>query len=328
MPTLRTPKSLFALAALTVALLAPQAAFADGPSCGDTITKDTALQADLTGCAGTALEIGADGVVLDLRGHSVEGTILVSGHAGVTVRDGTVTGDVRLEDVTRARVRGLAVRGGSIFCVHSAGCAIAWNKVVGGGIAIADSEPGAVNAVRWNAVRGAPAAAIAVDRADTTSISRNIARDSAIGIEASHAADVRIAENLVVDNSGDGISGSFGSAVKIVRNAIVSNGGDGISLRMWGGDTLIARNLVLGNGRNGILGATVSHWVVKRNLAVRNDATGIAITGLASDAALAGNRAFRNGGLGIDVVSGVADGGRNRARANGVAAQCAGIACS
>jgi hypothetical protein len=97
---------------------------------------------------------------------------------------------------------------------------------------------------------------------------------------------------------------------------------------MWGGDTLIAGNVVVGNGRNGILGATVSHWVVARNLAVRNEAAGIAITGLADDTALARNRAFHNGGLGIDVVAGVADGGGNRARANGVAAQCAGIACS
>jgi hypothetical protein len=322
------PKSLLALAALAAALLLPHAASAARPSCGDTITRDTALRADLTGCAGTALRIAADGVALDLRGHSVEGAIVVDGHTGVKVRNGTVAGDVRLDGATAARVRRLSVRGGSIFCVHSAGCTIARNRVTGGGIAIADSKPGAVNAVRWNAVRGAPGAAIAVDRADTTTVARNLARESAVGIEAAHAADVRIAENLVVGNAGDGISGSFGSAAQFVRNAVVSNGGDGISLRMWGGDTLIAGNLAAGNARNGILGATVSHWVVTRNLAVRNDQAGIAITGLADDTSLAANRAFRNGGLGIDVVAGVTDGGRNRARANGVAAQCAGIACS
>jgi hypothetical protein len=324
---LAAPRTLLALAALSAALLIPQTASAR-PSCGDTLTKDTTLRADLTGCTGTALTIGADGITLNLAGHTIEGSIFANGRSGVTIRSGTVRGEVRLEGVRQAKARRLTVTGGSILCIDSAGCTITQNTVSGGGITIAESEPGAVNVVRRNAVRDAPMAAIAVDRSDSTTVSQNIARDSAIGIESSHAADIRIADNLIVDNSGDGISGSFGSAAQVVRNAIVSNGGDGISLRMWGGDTLIARNLLFKNGRNGILGATVSHWVVARNLSVRNAGTGIAITNLASDASVVANRAFANGGLGIDVAAGVADGGRNRARDNAGAMQCAGVTCT
>jgi nitrous oxidase accessory protein NosD len=324
---LASRRLLIALAAFTVALVSPQAASAARPSCGATITTNTALRSDLTGCGATALTIGADGVTLDLGGHTVEGAIFAGGHAGFTIRNGTVDGEVRLEGVRRARVRRLAVRSGSILCIDSAGCAIVQNTVAGGGIAIAQSQPGAVNVVRGNAVRNAPLAAIAVDRSDSTSIRENIARDSAVGIESSHAADIRIAGNLIVDNSGDGISGSFGSAAQIVRNAIVSNSGDGISLRMWGGDTLIARNLLFKNGRTGILGATVAHWLVTRNLSARNGSTGIAITGLVTDTTLAANRAFANGGLGIDAAAGVTDGGRNRAGDNAGVPQCAGVTC-
>ncbi|MBU0530082.1 MAG: hypothetical protein KKC05_00235, partial [Nanoarchaeota archaeon] len=43
------------------------------PSCGDTITSDTVLTADLLGCAGNGLIIGADNVELDCDGHVIGG---------------------------------------------------------------------------------------------------------------------------------------------------------------------------------------------------------------------------------------------------------------
>ena len=320
-----------ALTALVAALFVAQAADAARSSyrlsCGDTVTADTVLRADIIGCSGTALVIGADGVTLDLGGHAVDGAILASGRADVRVLDGAVYGDVRFEDVSRAGVRRLQVRHGSIACLDSAGCAIVRNIVGGGGIAISESESGVPNRIRGNIVRSAPGAGIAANRTDTTSITANVVRGSEVGIEASHAADLRIERNVIVGNSGDGLSGSFGSASEIVRNIIARNGGDGISLRTWGGETLIARNLVHRNRGNGVLGAAVAHWAVIRNTASRNAAAGIAITGAVDDATLARNRARRNRGLGIDAGAGVRDGGGNRAIANGGAAQCAGIAC-
>jgi parallel beta helix pectate lyase-like protein len=321
-----------AFTALVAALSVAQTANASRPpayrlSCGDTVTTDTVLRADIVGCAGTALVIGADGVRLDLGGHAVDGAILATGHADLSLLNGAVYGDVRFEDVRRASVRRLQVRRGSIACLNSAGCAIVKNLVTAGGIAICQSESGVPNRVRGNVVRGAPGAGIAASRTDTTSIAENVVRDSGIGIETSHAADLRIERNLIVDNAGDGLSGSFGSAADIVRNVIARNGGDGISLRTWGGLTLIARNLVYRNGGSGIFGAAVAHWAVVRNLASGNGAAGIAITGAVDDATLARNRARRNRGLGIDAAPGVTDGGGNRAGTNGAAAQCAGIAC-
>src|SRR5438309_12014566 len=43
--------------------------------CGTVITKDTTLQADITGCTGDGLVIGADHVTLDLNGHTVSGAV-------------------------------------------------------------------------------------------------------------------------------------------------------------------------------------------------------------------------------------------------------------
>jgi hypothetical protein len=322
----------FAHAALVAALLVAQAAgpsraSASRVSCGETIMADTVLRADVTGCAGAPIVIGADGVSLDLDGHTVDGSIVASGHTDLQVRDGIVAGDVRFDRARRVSVRRVRVRHGSITCVRTAGCAILHSVVTAGGIAIFQTESGVPNRVRGNVVRGAPGAGIAADRTDTTSITGNVVRDSATGIETSHAADLRIARNLIVHSSGDGVSGSFGSTASIVRNVIVSNEGDGVSLRIWGGQTLIAANVVSRNGRNGILGAAVAHWIVTRNLAAGNGRAGIAITGAVEDVTLARNRALRNGELGIDAARGVTDAGGNSARANGTDVQCAGIAC-
>jgi parallel beta-helix repeat protein len=82
--------------------------------CGDVITQDTTLDPDLADCPGDGIVIGADGVTLDLNGHTVDGDVDPSdflgcdtgvvngrfdncagypgprGHSGVTVEDGTV----------------------------------------------------------------------------------------------------------------------------------------------------------------------------------------------------------------------------------------------
>jgi parallel beta-helix repeat protein len=75
-------------------------------SCGDTITADTTLDSDLVDCPNNGIVIGADGITLDLNGHTVAGNgepvepcprrefcdvgLLNLGHDGVAVRDGSV----------------------------------------------------------------------------------------------------------------------------------------------------------------------------------------------------------------------------------------------
>jgi parallel beta-helix repeat protein len=76
-------------------------------ACGDTITADTTLQADLVDCPGTGLVIGADDLTLDLNGHIIDGDAALqdpcpegtscdlgvdnaAGHSGLVVVNGTV----------------------------------------------------------------------------------------------------------------------------------------------------------------------------------------------------------------------------------------------
>src|SRR5689334_1612954 len=96
-----------AIAALLALTAATQAHAAPGAvACGATITQDTTLTADLTNCPGEGHVIGADGITLDLNGHTIDGTVAqatscdepsfgndgidLGGHDRLTVVDGTV----------------------------------------------------------------------------------------------------------------------------------------------------------------------------------------------------------------------------------------------
>jgi hypothetical protein len=89
------------VAALGVAAALPAAAQVVG--CGAVLTTDTTLTADVTGCQGSGLVIGAPGITVDLGGHTVGGLAGQGGDPGqvgiddsggfddVTIRNGSVT---------------------------------------------------------------------------------------------------------------------------------------------------------------------------------------------------------------------------------------------
>jgi hypothetical protein len=62
-----------ALAAALILVAGSGPAFASPISCGDTITTDTTLEADLIDCPSNGVVIGADDITLDLNGHVIDG---------------------------------------------------------------------------------------------------------------------------------------------------------------------------------------------------------------------------------------------------------------
>ena len=96
---------------LFVAVSGADAATAPAVTCGATLTASTTLSADLVHCPGTALVIGADGITVDLGGHTISGTnadgsegIASDGHANVRIVGGRITD---------FRINGVGIRGGS-----------------------------------------------------------------------------------------------------------------------------------------------------------------------------------------------------------------------
>ena len=73
-------------------------------SCGQVITKSTRLAADVTGCLGEGIAIGAPNIILDLSGFTVSSGLILelgeedgltpgirNGYPNVEIRNGTVT---------------------------------------------------------------------------------------------------------------------------------------------------------------------------------------------------------------------------------------------
>jgi hypothetical protein len=71
------------IAAVGFIALSPGNAFAAPVSCGDTIVANTTLHADLVNCSGIGLVIGADGITLDLNGHTITGNLNGDHTAGI-----------------------------------------------------------------------------------------------------------------------------------------------------------------------------------------------------------------------------------------------------
>jgi nitrous oxidase accessory protein NosD len=107
--------------ALTVVLTiaTPAVAHEATITCGTVVTTNLTLHADLM-CTGDALSVGADGITIDLAGHTISGAGTGTGisavrHSGLTVRNGTVADfatDVYLEGSAKAALVRVTIRGG------------------------------------------------------------------------------------------------------------------------------------------------------------------------------------------------------------------------
>ncbi len=223
--------------------------------CGDTIFVDTTLDSDLT-CSGTALTIGADGITLDLNGHTITGSstpcapcppedgIAVVGRTGVTVGGGTVTGfvfGVRLVGSDSNVIRGIVVT----------------NNIFNGISLFADSDN---NQVKDCALSNNGAFGVIInDRSDN-----NLVEDCAV---TSNSQGVFIGgggggapsfNNTVRDtiSNNNFLHGIFilGSDFNVLRdNTTNGNAQNGILLALGADNNMVLDNHIQNNGLRGIL---------------------------------------------------------------------------
>jgi Right handed beta helix region len=266
-------------------------------ACGDTITADVTLTADLTACSGDGLIVAADGVRIDLNGHAVSGSgvgtgITVSG-ANVSV----VNGAVRGFDV------GVSSSFGSGNGTRLAGLTVVANRT---GV-VAFSQSGVI------------------DRS-------TIAFNAGDGFHGVSARAWTIEDSQISDNAGAGMVLSEALFTNITRNTIARNGGIGIDFQFHVDVAMVSDNVVARNGGYGIriLDSTTK---LRRNVARWNGNTGILLSENESPSSLpfyeiTGNTANENAGAGIAATAGMPDGGGNAAKKNAATPQCVNIACS
>jgi len=275
---------------LAVSLLflapAPLAAAGRAPvACGDTITQDTRLTANLIDCPGTGLVIGADGITLDLAGHTIDGDgvgdddgIDVEQHRDVTVAGGTV----------RQFTEGILVVGGRNVTVRGV-----TSVQHGHGAITADGTRSLV--VDGNVIRDS-GAGIIVARTESAIVHANRVSASAFGgIPVFASRDVGVAGNTVTGSGAAGVGLLDGSSDGEVVGNTLSRNGAAIALVDGASDNLVAGNAIARNDSGVILDVGTHDDRVLDNAIVDSTFEGIAVVG--SDANLvARNYVARNGG--------------------------------
>jgi hypothetical protein len=184
-------------------------------ACGQTVTTSINLSADITGCAGDGLDVGANGITINLNGHMVSaggGGVLDSGHTGVTVENGTIsspTYDIAFES---------GADGSRALNLH----------LTGNGLDGAIVEQSSHVVVTQNYASGF-VDGFTVEGGSADQVIGNWSASNTVGMRVEVASvGVVISANRVLNNVGDGIDIHPGTTGQVSGNIVNGNGGDGI----------------------------------------------------------------------------------------------------
>ena len=317
---LRSPVLRFVLA---LAVIHPLAASAI--ECGAVLTQDTKLTSDIVcGPGQIGLIIGASGIEVDLKGHSITGpdtgalntggigVFIAAPYTGVEVRSGTIQGfglGVRVDTTSGNTIRNLTLR----------------DNVRGIDVANAND-----NVIEKNRIEDSANDAIRLGGISSGNLVRqNTLARNVFGLSvADDTSENTVTQNTVTAGVAFGIAVfTNGSGNEVSRNTVSGTGADGIVVSAGALGTVVTRNESSNNGRDGVLvAATTAGTIVDRNSATQNGDDGIDVRSAATT--ISRNTASLNVDLGIEAVAGVTDGGGNVAFGNGNPLQCTGVVCS
>jgi parallel beta-helix repeat protein len=280
--------------AASVVAVGPAAAAA-ALQCGQTVTVSTKLTRDLTGCPGTGLVVGADGITIDLGGHSIRGVnaadsvgIANDGHPGVTIKNGTISDffvsgirlheapdsvvrDVRVLRIGAGNVEGDAAAG--VFVEASAGVKITDSKMSNDVVSF--QSDGVV-------VLGSPRVVVRNNRID---------RNSWNGLVVIESPDATVVRNTLDGNGNQGIEANVGSdRIVVARNHARGNTQNGLVVGALHGARIVG-NRLSGNAEAGLFMFDLIDGTIAGNVSPRN-AVGILLAG--GQFGSHGNRVVRN----------------------------------
>ena len=227
-------------------------------TCNSTITTSTTLTADLTGCGGDGVHIGASHVTLNLNGHLIgsngsgaTAVVVNSGATNAIVENGRITGFNTAVTVQAAAGKVQAIR--------------AWNNTVG---------------------------VVVANNADSTVVTGNTLFDNiAYGIRVFSGQKVQVTGNALRENTIDGVFVDAAAVNATINgNKAISNGSSGIDID--GPGAHITGNVANGNTVDGIL-VNDDTDTIGTNTASYN--TKLGIDASAGDTDAGGDKATGNG---------------------------------
>ena len=190
-------------------------------TCGETITADTTLTADLAGCGLYGLVVGADNVVLDCDGHAITAETLHSapvagirlvGRSGVTVKNCRVSNFIVGIDATS-----------SSFNTFEQNTITASDY----GVSLMGS-PG--NEVSGNAITGSKYLNVRIENSDWNTVESNTLTDSSTGtgIGLTESGSNLLSGNTLTGNRYAGVT-IYGGELNVIQNSSITGNGTSAS---------------------------------------------------------------------------------------------------
>jgi parallel beta-helix repeat protein len=309
------------LVGMLVALSALTETAAASPPCGATITTNTVLDADITGCAGVALTIDASGgsVTLDLNGFTIScddtnipgrnGVEILDNGGSALVKNGTISNcfvgilgagrtDVSrvravddyygfdLSNVSEGRARNCVAVSNTVGYFLSATYSVADSAAIGNG----DGFSGGRSFLDCQAVGNAFFGFYNASDLPS-SYKRNVASGNGSG--GFHVTSrTKMMANSAVGNQSSGFM--IGSDSELLKNTASGNDGSGFELLAEGTGVKLSRNSSYGNGMEGVLIGS-SDNTIRRHVAIGNGEYGILVFVPQSGNEIRSSTAYGNG---------------------------------
>jgi len=321
-----TSIALLVTTTLTLGAVLPAPGMAASAACGDALVASVTLDADLV-CGAGGLAVAADGIVIDLAGHTLSGTSgngidNALGFDRVTVKNGTIDGfenGILHGGGEKHVIRDMRIKNGVSSIQLAAGVRFAkiQKSLVGNNTGRMIEVFGDDNVVTKVVATNSSGLGITI-YGNRNVVTKNTVANALDGIALSGTASgTIISGNAIANGRGSGIiivlAGGTGNVV--TKNRSDGNGDEGIII-FGADDSIVSGNTVIGNGI-GIRIANAARTVVAKNVAVANDDDGIVIAADALGTVVTGNKSERNADAGVSTISTSSIFSKNFAFANG-----------
>jgi len=301
-------------------------------SCGDTVTQNVKLTADLHCSTTDGLDIGANHVTIDLGGHTIYGAspyngVADNGYPYATIKNGSIDGfenAVYLHTASHGTITDIVARNdpGVAISVDTSSpfTAVSKSTVVAYGYegvylqtdgssltkstVAAGSNPAGLGVVVWgsgntvsaNTISASARAGILVQYGGGNQVTKNRVEGAGNdGIRLYDTQGALLSGNDVIGTGGVGILvENTSDGTTVTKNTVWASTGDGIAISSDSLGSLITANVSSGNRSNGIdvQNSDPSSWLGK-NTADLNAVDGI--IGTVDDTDLGGNTGSNNG---------------------------------
>jgi large repetitive protein len=245
-------------------------------SCGQTITRSITLANDLVNCPASGLIVAADGVTVDLNGHTIDGT---SAHKPGT---GAI--------VTRGSRRNVTIMNGTATDFVFGGVGLSGSGDVVRHMTVRNIGTGCKQGDICAGIQLFPCRRCAV--LDSV-VSNPVGTFQSNGINVFNSPGTRLERDQLERNAGYGISMFASPRSRIVGNQLNGNRLGGLDVTNGSDSVLVERNVAHGNHTEGIAVGGEKRARVLRNQVSNNGQVGLLLFNLSGGLA-SGNRATAN----------------------------------